>query len=81
MTSNPIEADKKATATDQINIDTVNEMITFTGNCEFCNNPIKPFPTLHQQVNIPYTTPYATATGPAHTPEKGIRARKGTCYF
>ena len=50
VTSDAVEADKKATATDQINIDTVNEMITFTGNCEFCNNPIKSFPTLHQQV-------------------------------
>lgn len=46
------ETDRKAStaAADQLNIDTVNEMITFTGNCEFCNNPIKPFPTLHQQV-------------------------------
>lgn len=33
-----------------MNIDAVDELITFTGNCEFCNNPIKPFPTLHQQV-------------------------------
>ncbi|XP_067945055.1 uncharacterized protein [Watersipora subatra] len=35
--------------TELMNIETVNELITFTGNCEFCNNAIKPFPTLHQQ--------------------------------
>lgn len=57
----PAEADsvsdvKESKMSDSASVsEAVNEVITFTGDCEFCHNPIKPFPTLHQQVFSPHT--------------------------